>query len=64
MFYYPQRKQAIKIQKILATYYKGVKGEYYGGDEAWNFVKKYTGYDLLEILTSIADKKTKADGSR
>lgn len=64
MFYYPQRKQAIKIQKILATYYKGVKGEYYGGDEAWNFVKKYTGYDLLEILTSIADKKTSADGSK
>ena len=64
MFYYPQRKQAIKIQKILATYYKGVKGEYYGGDEAWNFVKKYTGYDLLEILTSIADKKTSSDGSK
>tara|TARA_R110000868_G_scaffold132235_2_gene342873 strand:+ start:93 stop:869 length:777 start_codon:yes stop_codon:yes gene_type:complete len=64
MFYYPQRTQAIKIQKILATYYKGVKGEYYGGDEAWNFIKKYTGYDLLEILTSIADKKTGADGSK
>ena len=57
MFYYPQRKQATKIQKILATYYKGVNGEYYGGDDAWEFVKNYTGYDLLEILTSIADKK-------
>lgn len=59
MFYYPQRSQATKIQKILATYYKGVKGEYYGGDEAWAFVKKYTGYDLFKILTDIADKKTK-----
>ena len=58
MFYYPQRTQAIKIQKILATYYKGVKGEYYGGDEAWKFIKNYTGYDLLKILTDIADKKT------
>lgn len=58
MFYYPQRSQAIKIQKILATYYKGVKGEYYGGDDAWKFVKKYTGYDLLSILNRIADKKT------
>ncbi|AXG71149.1 ApaLI-like restriction endonuclease [Kordia sp. SMS9] len=64
MFYYPQRKQAIKIQKILSTYYKGVNGEYYGGDEAWNFVKEYTGYDLSEILTSIADKKTSADESK
>lgn len=59
MFYYPQRTQATKIQKILAIYYKGVKGEYYGGDEAWAFVEKYTGYDLFKILTDIADKKTK-----
>lgn len=58
MFYYPQRSGATKIQKILAIYYKGVKGEYYSGDEAWDFVKKYTGYDLLKILTDIADKKT------
>ena len=64
MFYYPQRTQAIKIQKILATYYKGVKGEYYGGEEAWKFVKKHTGYDLLEILTSIANKKTKKNESK
>ena len=57
MFYYPQRKQAKKIQKILATYYTGVGGQYYGGDDAWKFVKEYTGYDLLQILTDIADKK-------
>ena len=57
MFYYPQRTQAIKIQKILATYYKGVGGQYYGGDHAWAFVKNYTGYDLLAILTKIANKK-------
>lgn len=59
MFYYPQRKQAKNIQENLAIFYKGLKGEYYGGDEAWAFVKKYTGYDLFKILTDIADKKTK-----
>lgn len=59
MFYYPQRTQAIKIQKVLAGYYTGVGGQYYGGDEAWQFVNDYTGYDLLQILTEIADKKTK-----
>lgn len=64
MFYYPQRKQAIKIQEILANYYKGVDGEYYGGDKAWSFVKEYTGYDLLEILTSIAEKKTQGNGNK
>ncbi|WP_163410436.1 ApaLI family restriction endonuclease [Flavobacterium ajazii] len=57
MFYYPQRSSACKIQKVLAGYYKSVKGQYYAGDEAWNFVKNYTSYDLLKILTDIADKK-------
>lgn len=57
MFYYPQREQAIKNQKILAGYYKGVNGEYYGSDDAWEFVKTHTGYDLLQILTRIADSK-------
>ena len=57
MFYYPQRDQAIKIQETLKTIYKGVKGEYYAGDDAWNFIKIRTGYDLKAILTKIADKK-------
>lgn len=64
MFYYPQRKQAIKIQEILARYYKGVDGEYYSGETAWDFIKNYTGYDLLGILTSIAEKKTITDASK
>ncbi len=58
MFYYPQREQAIKIQDTLKTLYKGVNGEYYGGDEAWDFIKTHTGFDLKEILTEIADKRT------
>lgn len=49
MFYYPQREQAIRIQETLKTLYEGIKGEYYAGDDAWNFIKNYTGFDLKEI---------------
>lgn len=57
MFYYPQRSQAIKIQEALKTLYKGVEGEYYAGDDAWNFVFNYTGVNLKEILMEIADER-------
>lgn len=57
MFYYPLREQAIKIQETLKTLYAGVNGEYYGGDEAWNFLQKYTGVDLKSILTEIANER-------
>ena len=59
MFYYPNRVQAIKIQETLETVYKGVDGEYYFGDSAWNFIKKETGVNLLNILENIARQKTK-----
>lgn len=59
MFYYPQRDQAKRIQDTLKTLYAGVNGEYYADDEAWSFIKSYTGIDLKQILTDIADKKTK-----
>ena len=42
MFYYPNREQAIKIQETLKTIYKGVEGEYYSGDDAWNYIKNKT----------------------
>ncbi len=58
MFYYPNRAQAIKIQETLQTVYAGVKGEYYFGDNAWDFIKKETGVDLLKILEDIAEKRT------
>lgn len=51
MFYYPQREQAIRIQQTLKTLYAGVEGEYYGGDEAWEHLKAYSGVDLKAILT-------------
>lgn len=57
MFYAPQRGQAIKIQETLKTVYTGLGGEYYSGHEAWNFIKQKTGYDLLNILTAIAEEK-------
>lgn len=58
MFYYPQRTQAKRIQETLKTIYAGVNGEYYAGDDAWEYIKSYSGYDLKSILTSIADKRT------
>ena len=57
MFYYPQRSQAIKIQETLKTLYNGVDGEYYAGDDAWDYLQETTGYDLKEILTEIATKR-------
>lgn len=57
MFYYPQRKQAIKIQETLKTLYSGVDGEYYAGNEAWDYLLKTSGYDLRKILIEIAEKR-------
>ncbi len=59
MFYYPQREQAIKVQETLKTIYAGVEGEYYAGDDAWDYLKKVSGYDLKAILTKIANKRDK-----
>lgn len=59
MFYYPNRTQAIKIQETLKTIYAGVGGKYYFGDDAWKYIKKETGVDLLNILQKIAKEKTK-----
>lgn len=59
MFYYPQREQAIRIQQTLKTLYAGVSGEYYAGDEAWNFLLQYTKIDLKSILAKIAQRNFK-----
>lgn len=58
MFYYPNRSQAIRIQKTLETLYKGVEGEYYFGDSAWEYLNKRTGVDLKGILEKIAEERT------
>lgn len=58
MFYYPNRKQAIRIQDTLHTLYSGLKGEYYSGDESWEFIQSYSGINLKEILEGIASANT------
>lgn len=59
MFYYSNRDQAKRIQETLKTLYAGVDGEYYSGDEAWNFINTYTGVNLFSILQNIAKENTK-----
>ena len=50
MFYYPNRDQAIRIQETLQTLYIGMGGEYYSGDNAWEYIKNTTKVDLYSIL--------------
>lgn len=57
MFYAPQRLQAIKIQETLKTLYDGIGGEYYSDIQAWDYLKKVSGYDLKSILEEIAESR-------
>ena len=57
MFYYPQRKQAVCIQKALKTLYAGIGGEYYDREDAWHFLCDYSGIDLKSILLNIANRR-------
>ena len=57
MFYYPNRDQAVKIQKALETLYAGVSGKYYFGDSAWAYVRERTGVDLKWILEELARER-------
>lgn len=57
MFYAPQREQAIKIQDTLKTLYDGIGGEYYSDSDAWDYLKKVSGYDLKFILEEIAKSR-------
>ena len=61
MFYYPNRTQAQRIQRTLETLYAGANGEYHYGDDAWNYIKQYTGVDFKGILESIA--RDRSDGN-
>lgn len=57
MFYYPNRRQAIRIQSVLEDLYKAVGGSYYYGDAAWNHLKEKTDVDLYRILERIAEER-------
>lgn len=61
MFYYPNRKRAVRIQSALETLYRGIGGEYHYGDEAWNYVQQRTDIDLKAILRKIAKKNVKKE---
>ncbi len=57
MFYYPNRTQAMKIQKALQTLYAGLNGSYYFGDAAWLYVYTRTGINLKSILEDLAEDR-------
>jgi hypothetical protein len=61
MFYSPNRDQAIRIQETLKNIYKGIGGEYYEEDKAWDYVLTRTGIDLKQILVSIAEENSKLE---
>ena len=52
-----ERAQAIKIQQTLETLYKGVNGQYYHGEAAWEYVRDRTGVDLLGIFAEASARK-------
>jgi hypothetical protein len=58
MFYYPNREQAVRIQKAVESLYRSVTGEYYYADSAWAYVKRRTDVDLLAILKELAAERT------
>ena len=57
MFYYPNRDQAARIQRTLATLYAGIGGAYYFGNAAWAYVHERTGIDLRGILEELAEER-------
>lgn len=59
MFYYPNRTQAIRIQKTLQTLYEGLGGQYYFAEAAWDYVKNMTGIDLKSMLEELAEANEK-----
>lgn len=57
MFYYPNRDQAIRIQRALEALYRDVGGQYYGGRPAWDYVMTLSGVNLLEIINQLASER-------
>ena len=62
MFYYPNRDQAIRIQKTLQTLYEGLGGRYYFADSAWEYINATTSVDLKAVLVELAEENTIANG--
>lgn len=62
MFYYPNRKQAVRIQVDLQKAYKDIQGEYHYAQAAWDYVTQRTGIDLLGILKDLAGESAQHEG--
>lgn len=50
MFFEPNRKQAISIQAKLKNLYEEIGGEYYSGEDAWEYIENETGIDLKYLF--------------
>lgn len=50
MFFEPNRKQAIAIQSKLRKLYEEVGGEYYAGDNAWNYMQRETDINMRKLF--------------
>ena len=57
MFYYPNRDQAMRIQRAIEALYLSLQGEYYHGDSAWTYVRRRTRINLRGLLEELADER-------
>lgn len=55
MFFEPNREQAMRIQASLKKLYKEVGGEYYAGEDAWNYLMEQTGINLKEFFDKMKE---------
>lgn len=55
MFFEPNREQAICIQATLKKLYEDIGGEYYSGEDAWNYLMEETGIDLKALFNKVKE---------
>lgn len=55
MFFEPNRTQAIREQMKVKKLYEDFGGEYYSGEDAWNYLKKETGIDLKKLFEKLKE---------
>lgn len=55
MFFEPNRAKAVSIQTKLRKLYKEIGGEYYSGNDAWNYIKNETGIDLKNLFRNLKE---------
>lgn len=53
MFFEPNRTQAISIQAKLKNLYEEIDGEYYAGEDAWNYMQRVTGINLKKLFQNL-----------